>query len=112
MTNTSEELQSLSTNILNWIKYQNENRLLVKENILVSDLVNQVMNILNSLAKKKNLTLVNATDPQVTVYQYYEPLKILIYNLVSNSIAFTEKGSITITSQQEENLVTITVKDE
>ena len=26
ITNTSQDLQLLSTNILNWIKYQNENR--------------------------------------------------------------------------------------
>lgn len=31
ITNTSQELQLLSTNILNWIKYQNENRRLVKK---------------------------------------------------------------------------------
>jgi len=32
ITNTSQELQLLSTNILNWIKYQNENRRMLKEN--------------------------------------------------------------------------------
>ncbi len=32
ITNTSQELQLLSTNILNWIKYQNENRRQAKEN--------------------------------------------------------------------------------
>jgi ligand-binding sensor domain-containing protein len=54
MTNTSQELQLLSTNILNWIKYQNENRRMVKEIINLSELVDQVFGVLNSLPIKKN----------------------------------------------------------
>jgi K+-sensing histidine kinase KdpD len=37
MTNTAQELQLLSTNILNWIKYQNENRRLMKERFTCMD---------------------------------------------------------------------------
>jgi K+-sensing histidine kinase KdpD len=59
MTNTSQELQLLSTNILNWIKYQNENRRMVKEVINLSELVDQVFGVLNSLANQKKLRLIN-----------------------------------------------------
>lgn len=112
MTNTSQELQSLSMNILNWIKYQNENRLLMKENVNISELTSQVINILKSLAKRKNLELINDTDEQLRVYTFYEPLKILIYNLVSNSISFSEKGAITISTRETDHGVSIIVKDE
>src|SRR4030095_12090627 len=54
MTNTSQELQMLSTNILNWIKYQNENRRMVKENFNVYEMVDQVLGLLQSLARQKN----------------------------------------------------------
>ena len=43
MANTSQELQLLSTNILNWIKYQNENRRLLKETFNLHELVQQVL---------------------------------------------------------------------
>lgn len=53
ITNTSQELQLLSTNILNWIKYQNENRRLAKETFNLQEMVNQILGILQSLARQK-----------------------------------------------------------
>jgi signal transduction histidine kinase len=112
MANTSQELQLLSTNILNWIKYQNENRRMHKENFAVHDLVNQVFGVLSSLARQKKILLVNSTDRELKLYQYQEPLKILIYNLVSNAINFSEQGSIVVTDDSEGGYVQIHVKDE
>jgi signal transduction histidine kinase len=112
MANTSQELQLLSTNILNWIKYQNENRRLQKETFSVHELVNQVFGVLNSLARQKKIALVNNTDAEVKIYQYQEPLKILIYNLVSNAINFSEQGSITISNDMDNGNFIIRVKDD
>ncbi len=112
MTNTSQELQLLSTNILNWIKYQNENRRLAKETFNLHELVNQVMGVLNSLAKQKGLILENKVDKGLGVYQFFEPLKILVYNLLTNAINFSEKGSIIINAEQKESTVMISVADE
>src|SRR4030095_16160202 len=90
MANTSQELQMLSTNILNWIKYQNENRRLARENFNTHELVKQAISILKSLARQKQLVLKNVVAPELTMYQYYEPLKILVYNLLTNAINFSE----------------------
>jgi signal transduction histidine kinase len=112
MTNTSQELQLLSTNILNWIKYQNENRRLAKELFDVNEIVNQVFSVLYSLARQKKLNLVNDIPAGTMIYQYFEPLKILIYNLVSNAINFTEAGKITVRIKTNPDTVTISVKDD
>lgn len=112
MTNTSQELQLLSTNILNWIKYQNENRRMVKETFNLHEMVGQVLGILQSLAKQKNLQVLNHVNEGLQVQQYYEPLKILIYNLLTNAIHFTEKGTITVSAAGQNGTITITVKDE
>ena len=112
MTNTSQELQLLSTNILNWIKYQNENRRMMKETFNIHEMVNQVLGILQSLAKQKNLIISNETDPALAINQYYEPLKILLYNLLTNSIRFTEKGIIHVKAVYESSYVILSVKDE
>lgn len=112
MTNTAQELQLLSTNILNWIKYQNENRRLAKETFNLRELVNQVMGILNTLAGHKKLQLVNDVDGGMEVYQFIEPLKIIIYNLVANAINFTEKGSIVISAEQTPQETIVRVTDE
>lgn len=112
ITNTSKELQLLSTNILNWIKYQNENRRLVKEQFHMQEMLNQVFSILNSMAHQKNLELISQVDPGLQVTQYFEPLKILVYNLVTNAIHFSEKGSIVINAAETNNKLIISVADE
>jgi signal transduction histidine kinase len=111
MANTSQELQMLSTNILNWIKYQNENRRPARENFNIHELVKQVMGILKSLARQKQLVLKNSVAPELTMYQHYEPLKILVYNLLTNAINFSEKGEILIDAERENGSVRIWVKD-
>jgi signal transduction histidine kinase len=109
---TSQELQFLSTNILNWIKYQNENRRLVKERFNVHAMVNSVLGVLGSLGRHKGIEVVNHVDQGMEILQYYEPLKILVYNLVTNSINFSEKGRIEISGMLLENEVQLRVKDE
>jgi signal transduction histidine kinase len=96
MTQTAQELQLLSTNILNWIKYQNENRRLLPESVSPHLLTEQVFGLLGSLAKEKSIRLVNSIDPSWNIEQFAEPLKILIYNLVSNSIRYSDKGGIEV----------------
>ncbi|HEX4876712.1 MAG TPA: ATP-binding protein, partial [Chitinophagaceae bacterium] len=112
ITNTSQELQLLSTNILNWIKYQNENRRLAKEVFNLHELVEQVLGILQSLARQKNLVIKNEIAGSQEINQYYEPIKILVYNLLTNAIQFTEKGVIAVNASQNGNKLTLSVKDE
>lgn len=112
ITSTSKELQLLSTNILNWIKYQNENRRLAKEEFNIHEMLKQIFGILNSLANQKNLVLNNAVDPELKIIQFFEPLKILIYNLITNAIHFSEKGDITIDAAETDKKIIISVRDE
>jgi signal transduction histidine kinase len=112
ITNTSQELQLLSTNILNWIKYQNENRRLTRERFNMHELVDGVLGILNSLAKQKKLRIVNEVDKDAELYQYYEPLKILVYNLLTNAINFSEKGTISVGMELKNKMAIVSVRDE
>jgi signal transduction histidine kinase len=112
MTNTSQELQLLSTNILNWIKYQNENRRMVKEMFNLHEMVAQVLGILQTLARQKSLVIENNVNPSIEINQFYEPLKILVYNLLTNAIQFTERGTIAVTTKTENGHIVVSVKDE
>jgi signal transduction histidine kinase len=112
ITNTSQDLQLLSTNILNWIKYEDENRRMVKENLNLHEKVDKVLGVLNSLAHQKQLYIENEVDKELVLYQYADAIRTLVYNLVLNAINFTEKGNITVTGQSTPNHVIIGVKDE
>ena len=102
----------LSTNILNWIKYQNENRRLLKENFNVHEMVNQVFGVLGSFANLKEIQLVNETKTDLIIHQYFEPLKIIIYNLISNAINFTERGKVIVSTITNGDELIIKVKDQ
>ena len=112
ITTTSKELQLLSTNILNWIKYQNENRRLAKELFNLRDMVQQIFGVLNSMAHQKKLQLINNVDEGINIHQYFEPLKILVYNLIANAIHFSEKGEININAVKTGENITVSVQDE
>lgn len=112
IANTAQEVQLLSTNILNWIKYQNENRRLAKEEFNVCEMVDSVFSILRSIASQKQLQLVNKVHKELVISQYYEPLKILVYNLVSNAINFSDKGSVVVSDRVGTNEITLCVLDE
>jgi signal transduction histidine kinase len=84
----------------------------VKETFNVHELINQVLGVLTSLAKQKQLLLSNEVDKDLALYQYAEPLRILIYNLITNAINFSEKGNIVISSRKEPGNIIISVSDE
>jgi signal transduction histidine kinase len=70
------------------------------------------LGVLTSLAKQKQLLLSNEVDKDLALYQYAEPLRILIYNLITNAINFSEKGNIVISSRKEPGNIIISVSDE
>lgn len=112
ITHTAQELQLLSTNIMNWMKYQNENRKQEKETFNLHVVTSQIAGIHKSIARKKNIPVINKIPSDLAVYQYFEPLKILLYNLLSNAINFSVKGEIMITAEQTGGFTTLKVADE
>ncbi|MBK8610853.1 MAG: ATP-binding protein [Chitinophagaceae bacterium] len=64
------------------------------------------------MANQKKIELANRVEPELQVTQFFEPLKILIYNLVTNAIHFSEKADITIQASENGNNITISVSDE
>ncbi len=111
VVNTSRELELLSTNILNWIKYQNEERRIVKEKVNLHEVAEQVFTVLVSLAHKNKIELVNDVPKDLQLVQFVDPLRIIIYNLVVNAINFTKEGSITVACESFDNMVRVKVTD-
>jgi signal transduction histidine kinase len=112
IANTSQDLQSLSSNILNWIKYQRDQPRLQKEYFNLHELVGQVFSVLKSSARVKSLQLENHVNTDLVIFQYMEPVKIIIYNLLTNAINFSNKGTITVSAHNQLNDIVISVKDE
>ena len=108
---TSKELELLSTNILNWIKYKSEDNRLIKESFYLHELLEQLFRIFNSVARQKKIRLINEVAEDLEVYQFVEPVKIILYNLILNGINFTSKGHVLVSSVAGRDELAITVKD-
>lgn len=111
MATTSRELELLSTNILNWIKYRNEDRRLAKETFNLYELVSQLFGIFRSMAREKQVQLINDVDEQLAVFQYIEPVKIVLYNLILNGINFTPEGNIRVSCERIGDWIALRVED-
>jgi signal transduction histidine kinase len=85
---------------------------MAKETFNVCEMVDQVLSILQSLARQKNLVVKNNVDPSLEIYQFYEPLKILVYNLLTNAIHFTETGIIVVSASKVNADIIVSVKDD
>lgn len=112
ISNSAKELELLATNIMNWIKYQNENRRLTKQEFDLHELTNNIFDIFKGLAKQKRIVFQNNVNEGLVLYQYLEPVKIVLYNLILNAINFTEKGNVTISGGQTPKGILLRVRDE
>lgn len=112
ISNSAKELELLSTNIMNWIKYQNENRRLIKEEFDLHQVAGHIFNIFQGLARQKRIQFVNEVNTGVILYQYLEPVRIVLYNLILNALNFTEKGFITISGGKTKKGILIKVQDD
>jgi signal transduction histidine kinase len=109
--NTSKELELLSTNILNWIKYKNEDRRLTKESFNLHQLVTGLFGLFNAMARQKQIRLINEVEEELTLYQFIEPVRIVVYNLVLNGINFTSEGHILVSSSPSPEGIILSITD-
>jgi signal transduction histidine kinase len=111
MANTSKELELLSTNILNWIKYRNEDRRLAKESFNLSELVAQLFSIFRPMARQNDVRLLNEIEAGLFVFQYIEPVRIVLYNLILNGVNFTPGGYIRVSCVRSGDGISLVIAD-
>jgi signal transduction histidine kinase len=63
------------------------------------------------MARQKHIALVNQIEAGLIVYQYIEPVKIVLYNLILNGINFTSTGHIRVSSQPARGGITLFIED-
>jgi signal transduction histidine kinase len=103
---------SLLTSLLDWTRLQSKKFHLNLETFLLSTLLNEVMETLMFMSKQKEIELINNIADDIVVSADKYMLKLVLNNLISNSIKFTNrKGNIKISAYKQEGIVTIKVAD-
>jgi PAS domain S-box-containing protein len=102
----------LLDNLLNWAKAQTGQIIYKPEKTNLSAVVKEILEISNSIAKLKNISLNYIQTDNIEVYADLNMLKTILRNLISNAIKYTHpNGEIDISAVQNQNNIEITVSD-
>jgi signal transduction histidine kinase len=109
---SSHKLLQLIENLLEWARSQTGTLKLDKTNLFLKDLADEVMKLYSTQAETKGISLKNEIPENASVFSDHEILSIIIRNLISNGIKYTQEGgNLTLTSYQEHENTVLKVSD-
>lgn len=110
---SNQQLITLLNNLLQIARIEATNIAFTTKPIAICAVIDQVVADLKALADQKNLTIVhNCANPTIMVMAEKERLREIVSNLVSNAIKYSQKGTIEISHQIENDTFITHVKDE
>lgn len=108
---TTKELEYLTSNMLNWVKFDNIDSLPKKHEVDIFALVNDLVDFVEPFIQNDNLIIINEIPTELVLHNWADSLRVLLYNLIVNSINNTQKGKIVISYSQLKNGYSISVSD-
>ena len=105
-------LANLVNDILDFSKLRNKDLVLNKKPVDIHGLTNVVISLYLPLIESGSVTFVNSITENTTfVYADENRLYQIMTNLLDNAVKFTEKGTITVSAEQEGDKLEIVVAD-
>ncbi len=102
----------LMENLLQWAKSQMQADAVRPQMLNVSELINEVMQLLRLQAESKRVYLENKADAPVYIYADKDMVNLVLRNLLSNAIKFTpEEGKVFVGANAAESFVEVFVQD-
>jgi signal transduction histidine kinase len=109
---SAQHLLSLINDVLDISKIEAGQLQVAYENYDLRSTIEKAVESAHPLAGKKGLEITCAISPEIeTINGDRRRVEQILLNLISNAIKFTEKGSVKIESESEEDSVTIKVID-
>lgn len=112
ISHSGRRLSRLVNNILDFSKLQKKEFKLHKQSIHLQSITEVVMMLSKPLIGNKKISLLNQISQDIKVYADENCLQQIFHNLIGNAIKFTETGTISVLSEedQEKNII-ITISD-
>ncbi len=108
----ADQTYNLLENLLYWSRTQREKLDFNPEMINLYDLVVENIELMNTLANNKNITLENKLSVELTAFADNNMVKTIIRNLINNAIKFTdENGVVKITCETDNEMVHLHIQD-
>jgi signal transduction histidine kinase len=108
---TSKDLEYLTSNMLNWVKFDNIETLPNKQLVDLYALTNDLVEFVDPFKQNEQVQIINDIPDGLIIQNWADSLRVLLYNLIVNSIHSTSKGTIHISYQAIENGFQIMVSD-
>jgi two-component system, sensor histidine kinase and response regulator len=102
----------LLDNLLSWAKSQTGQNIYQPEKTSLPEIISDVIEESQSIAKIKNISINDSQTEVVEVYADVNMLKTVLRNLISNAIKYTQSnGEIAISAVQNQNNIEVKVSD-
>lgn len=112
INSSAKNTLSLLDNLLNWAKTQTGKIIFKPEKITLSTIIQEIIEISNSIANLKNIQLNHIQADEIEIYTDENIVKTVLRNLISNAIKFTEiGGSVNVSVIAKQDHIEITVSD-
>ncbi|MGV8964401.1 MAG: ATP-binding protein [Candidatus Saccharimonadaceae bacterium] len=112
ISSSAKNTLALLDNLLNWAKIQTGQIDYKFERLILSTIIQEILDISISNAKIKGISLNYMQSADILVYADENMLKTVLRNLISNAIKFTKPGgNINILTISEQNQVEISISD-
>lgn len=109
---SATHLLGMINEILDMSKIEANAMKIVKSSFWISRAVDEVCNILQPLAAKKNIELLKSMPNDFEVFADYQKIQQILYNLVSNAIKYSpENDKVDIAVLCNENVFKIAIHD-
>ncbi len=108
----SEHLLSLVNDVLDLTRADASRLILRKEWVDISDEIEKSLEIVLSLARKKQLDMrFESNTPLPQIFCDRTRIRQVVLNLLSNAVRYTEQGQVTVWASADEKWLTIQVRD-
>lgn len=110
--NVANNVTYLLDNLLNWSRIQTGIFIFDPQPFNINDLIARVINLNIEVANLKNVYLASSTKDPILVEADIDMISVVLRNLVSNAIKFTNgSGEVIVSAEICDNLVCICVSD-
>lgn len=111
IASVSHDMESLTANLLNWIRFHHESLKMEPERFNLYKLIKESSEIAVTLALEKGIRFIIDIPDNSEVIQYRQIIGVIIYNLSMNAVKYTATGEIHIACHLSDEYFSITVKD-
>jgi signal transduction histidine kinase len=110
--NETTRLSKMVKNMLNLSRIDMGTLSFDVEDVDVNEFLEEIQLQMEHTAKEKRLKLIVETNEKLSKMRVdKEKLRQILINLITNSIKYTEKGSITVSAEQQDDSIKFTVAD-